>query len=54
VSPLGGPIDSVRDFHPHELVHAVARRIGRPPVFFAEGLAASPSLEPFPTHFGGP
>ncbi len=69
-----GRIDSVRDFHPHELVHAVAGRIGRPPVFFAEGLAvaltsagrwhgrdldavarqalaASPSLEPFLTHF---
>lgn len=69
-----GRIDSIRDFHPHELVHAVAGRIGRPPVFFAEGLAvalagagrwrgrdldaaarqalaASPSLEPFLTHF---
>jgi len=69
-----GRIDSIRDFHPHELVHAVAGRIGRPPVFFAEGLAvalagagrwrgrdldaaarqalaATPSLEPFLTHF---
>jgi hypothetical protein len=36
-----GRIDSVRDFHPHELVHAVAGRIGRPPVFFAEGLAVA-------------
>jgi hypothetical protein len=36
-----GRIDSVRDFHPHELVHAVAGRIGQPPVFFAEGLAVA-------------
>jgi hypothetical protein len=36
-----GRIDSIRDFHPHELVHAVAGRIGRPPVFFAEGLAVA-------------
>jgi hypothetical protein len=34
-------IDSVRVFHPHELVHAVAGRIGRCPVFFAEGIAVA-------------
>jgi hypothetical protein len=34
-------IDSVRAYHPHELVHAVAGRLGRPPVFFAEGLAVA-------------
>jgi hypothetical protein len=38
---VAGRIDSVRDFHPHELVHAVAGRVGRPPVFFAEGLAVA-------------
>jgi hypothetical protein len=32
-------IDSVRPFHPHELVHAVACRIGRTPPLFEEGLA---------------
>lgn len=36
-----GRIDSVRAFHPHELVHAVAGRLGRPPVLFAEGLAVA-------------
>lgn len=40
-----GRIDSVRDFHPHELVHAVAGRLGRCPVFFAEGLAVALSSE---------
>ncbi len=34
-------IDSVRAFHPHELVHAAAGRIGMPPAFFAEGLAVA-------------
>lgn len=34
-------IDSVRSFHPHELVHAAAGRIGVPPAFFAEGLAVA-------------
>jgi hypothetical protein len=36
-----GRIDSVRAFHPHELVHAVAGRLGRCPAFFAEGLAVA-------------
>jgi hypothetical protein len=36
-----GRIDSSRDFHPHELVHAVTGREGSPPVFFAEGLAVA-------------
>jgi hypothetical protein len=36
-----GRIDSSRDFHPHELVHAVTGREGLPPVFFAEGLAVA-------------
>jgi hypothetical protein len=36
-----GRIDSSRDFHPHELVHAVTGREGHPPVFFAEGLAVA-------------
>lgn len=40
-----GRIDSVRDFHPHELIHAVAGRLGRCPVFFAEGLAVALSSE---------
>ena len=34
-------IDSVQAFHPHELVHAAAGRIGLPPAFFAEGLAVA-------------
>jgi hypothetical protein len=38
-------IDSVRDFHPHELVHAVAGRLGRPPLLFTEGLAVALSSE---------
>jgi hypothetical protein len=42
VTDLGtGRIDSARDFHPHELVHAVTGREGRPPVFFAEGIAVA-------------
>jgi len=36
-----GRIDSSREFHPHELVHAVTGREGHPPVFFAEGLAVA-------------
>jgi hypothetical protein len=36
-----GRIDSAWDFHPHELVHAVTGREGRPPVFFAEGIAVA-------------
>jgi hypothetical protein len=36
-----GRIDSVRAFHPHELVHAVAGRLGRGPALFAEGLAVA-------------
>jgi hypothetical protein len=36
-----GRIDSARDSHPHELVHAVMGREGLPPVFFAEGLAVA-------------
>lgn len=36
-----GRVDSVRDFHPHELVHAVMARIGHPPVLIAEGLAVA-------------
>ena len=38
-------VDSVRDFHPHELVHAVAGRLGRPPLLFTEGLAVALSSE---------
>jgi len=38
-------IDSVRAFHPHELVHAVAGRVGRSPVFFAEGIAVALTSE---------
>ncbi len=38
-------IDSVREFHPHELVHAVAGRLGRPPLLFTEGLAVALSAE---------
>lgn len=34
-------IDSVRSYHPHELVHAATGRLGRPPAFFAEGLAVA-------------
>jgi hypothetical protein len=36
-----GRIDSAREFHPHELVHAVSGQVGVPPVFFAEGLAVA-------------
>jgi hypothetical protein len=38
-------IDSVREYHPHELVHAVAGTIGRAPLFFAEGLAVALTSE---------
>ncbi len=38
-------IDSVRDYHPHELVHAVAGRLGRPPLLFTEGLAVALTSE---------
>lgn len=38
-------IDSIRPFHPHELVHAVAGRVGRCPVFFAEGIAVALTSE---------
>ncbi len=38
-------IDSVREFHPHELVHAVAAGRGRPPLLFAEGLAVALTSE---------
>lgn len=34
-------IDSTLEFHPHELVHAVTGRLGRPPVFFTEGIAVA-------------
>jgi hypothetical protein len=34
-------IDTVRAFHPHELVHAAAGCIGMPPALFAEGLAVA-------------
>jgi hypothetical protein len=36
-----GRIDSALAFHPHELVHAVAGRLGRAPVLFEEGLAVA-------------
>jgi hypothetical protein len=36
-----GEVDSVWGYHPHELVHVAAGRIGRPPAFFAEGLAVA-------------
>ena len=36
-----GRIDSAREFHPHELVHAMMGRLGLPPAFFAEGLAVA-------------
>jgi hypothetical protein len=38
-------IDSVLAYHPHELVHAVAGRLGRPPLLFAEGLAVALTSE---------
>jgi len=38
-------IDSVRAYHPHELVHAMAGRLGRPPLLFAEGLAVALTSE---------
>jgi hypothetical protein len=38
-------IDSVRDYHAHELVHAVAGRLGQPPVLFTEGLAVALTAE---------
>lgn len=38
-------VDSVRDYHPHELVHAVAGRLGRPPLLFTEGLAVALTSE---------
>ncbi len=34
-------IDSTYEYHPHELVHAVAGRLGRPPLLFTEGLAVA-------------
>ena len=34
-------VDSVRDFHPHELVHAVTARLGQPPLLFSEGIAVA-------------
>ena len=36
-----GRVDSVLPYHPHELVHAVTSRLGRPPALFAEGLAVA-------------
>jgi hypothetical protein len=36
-----GRIDSAREFHPHELVHAVTGREGCPPAFFDEGIAVA-------------
>jgi len=38
-------IDSVRAYHPHELVHAMAARLGRPPLLFVEGLAVALTSE---------
>jgi hypothetical protein len=38
-------IDSVRAYHPHELVHAMAGPMGRPPLLFAEGLAVALTSE---------
>ena len=38
-------IDSVRAYHPHELVHAIAGGLGRPPLLFAEGLAVALTSE---------
>lgn len=38
-------IDSVRAYHPHELVHAMAARLGRPPILFVEGLAVALTSE---------
>ena len=38
-------IDSVHDYHPHELVHAVAGRLGQPPLLFTEGLAVALSAQ---------
>ncbi len=34
-------IDSIYAFHPHELVHVVAGRLGRAPALFSEGLAVA-------------
>jgi hypothetical protein len=36
-----GRIHSVQEFHPHEIVHRVARLIGDPGPFFSEGLAVA-------------
>jgi hypothetical protein len=36
-----GRIDSAWGYHPHELVHAVAGRLGIPPPLFSEGLAVA-------------
>jgi hypothetical protein len=36
-----GRVDSVLPYHPHELVHVVTGRLGRPPALFSEGLAVA-------------
>jgi hypothetical protein len=40
-----GRVDSVRPYHPHELVHAATGRVGLPPMFFVEGLAVALTSE---------
>ena len=40
-----GRIDSVKAYHPHELVHAAAGRLGRPSALFSEGLAVALTSE---------
>ncbi len=39
--PEGHQIHSTQEFHAHEIVHLVAGRLGRPGVFFQEGLAVA-------------
>jgi hypothetical protein len=36
-----GQIHSMKAFHPHEIVHLVAERLGKPGTFFHEGLAVA-------------
>jgi hypothetical protein len=36
-----GQIHSMKSFHPHEIVHLVAERLGNPGTFFHEGLAVA-------------
>ena len=44
-APRDGRIYSVHDYHPHELVHALAGQLGSAGAFFDEGLAVAVSGE---------